>query len=67
MEYFVYTLDNIKILTRKNFTSILQVEKLILCDRGGTGIRARLRGVSERVRVRFPSIAPNKALEVKVL
>ena len=30
-----------------------------ICDRGGIGIRARLRGVSERVRVQVPSIAPN--------
>ena len=32
------------------------------CSRGGIGIRARLRGVSERVRVQVPSTAPAKSL-----
>ena len=32
------------------------------CDGGGIGIRARLRGVSERVRVQVPSIAPKELI-----
>ena len=33
------------------------------CESGGTGRRARLRGVWETVRVRFPSLAPTKKTE----
>ena len=35
------------------------------CESGGTGRRARLRGVWETVRVRFPSLAPKHKRECK--
>lgn len=39
--------------------ALLNTAKNKICDGGGIGIRARLRGVSARVWVQVPSIAPN--------
>ncbi len=39
----------------------------VFCGRGGIGIRARLRGVWETVRVQVPSTAPKKSLKVSML
>ena len=37
-----------------------------ICDRGGTGRRARLRGVWETVWVQVPSIAPTKKQSIYI-
>lgn len=45
--------------------ALLNTAKNKICDGGGIGIRARLRGVSARVWVQVPSIAPNLRLRYR--